>query len=77
MAQDSKERTYEADEIEARLRRELPHWHYENGWIRRTFRTSSWNSSGSPALRRPLAQMAHREADGRHRPPHRMARRAE
>ena len=45
MTQDSKERTYEPDEIEARLRRELPHWHYENGWIRRTFRTASWKGT--------------------------------
>jgi len=45
MAQDSKERVYEPDEIEARLRRELPYWHYENGWIRRTFRTSSWKGT--------------------------------
>ncbi len=45
MTQDSKERTYELDEIEARLRRELPHWHYENGSIRRTFRTASWKGT--------------------------------
>ena len=45
MTQDSKERVYELDEIEARLRRELPHWHYENGWIRRTFRTASWKGT--------------------------------
>jgi 4a-hydroxytetrahydrobiopterin dehydratase len=34
MSEESKERVYEADEIEARLKRELPHWRYENGWIR-------------------------------------------
>jgi 4a-hydroxytetrahydrobiopterin dehydratase len=45
MTQDPKERTYEVDEIEERLRRELAHWHYENGWIRRTFRTSSWKGT--------------------------------
>ena len=33
------------DEIEARLKRELPHWRYENGWIRRTFRTSGWKGT--------------------------------
>ena len=45
MAEDSKERTYEPAEIEERLKRELPHWRYENGWIRRTFRTSSWKGT--------------------------------
>ena len=45
MTQDSKERAYEPDEIEARLNRELPHWRYENGWIRRTFRTASWKGT--------------------------------
>ncbi len=45
MSQDSKERVYEPAEIEARLERELPHWRYENGWIRRTFRTSSWKGT--------------------------------
>ena len=45
MAEDLKERTYEPDEIEARLKRDLPHWRYENGWIRRTFRTSSWKGT--------------------------------
>ena len=34
-----------SDEIEERLRRELPHWRYENGWIRRTFRTASWKGT--------------------------------
>ncbi len=33
------------DEIEARLKRDLPHWRYENGWIRRTFRTSGWKGT--------------------------------
>ena len=45
MSEDSKERVYELDEIEARLKRELPHWRYENGWIRRTFRTSGWKGT--------------------------------
>ena len=45
MSQDSKERAYQPDEIEARLKRELPHWRYESGWIRRTFRTSSWKGT--------------------------------
>ena len=45
MTQDLKERVYELDEIEARLRRELSHWRYENGWIRRKFRTASWKGT--------------------------------
>ncbi len=45
MSQESKERVYEPDEIEARLKRELPHWAYENGWIRRKFRTSGWKGT--------------------------------
>ena len=28
------------DEIENRLKEELPHWVYENGWIRRKIKTS-------------------------------------
>src|SRR5579872_4820619 len=45
MAEESKERAYESDEIEARLKRELPHWRYENGWIRRRYRTASWKGT--------------------------------
>jgi 4a-hydroxytetrahydrobiopterin dehydratase len=39
------ERVYSEAEIEQRLKQELPHWYYENGWIRRKFRTSGWKSS--------------------------------
>lgn len=39
------ERTYTVPEIEGRLRRELPHWTYENGWIRRKYRTSGWKAT--------------------------------
>ncbi len=45
MTQSSRERVYEPDEIEARLSREPPHWRYENGWIRRTFRSASWKGT--------------------------------
>ena len=45
MTQASKERVYELNEIEERLRRDLPHGSYENGWIRRTFRTASWKGT--------------------------------
>lgn len=33
------------DEIRARLERELPHWYYEAGWIRRKYRTESWKGT--------------------------------
>lgn len=45
MTQKLKETPYEPAEIEERLRRELPHWRYENGWIRRTYRTASWKGT--------------------------------
>ncbi len=39
------EQTYTDEEIEARLKSELPHWYLENGWIRRKYKTSSWKST--------------------------------
>lgn len=39
------ERVYTAEEIEQRLREELPHWYYENGWIRRKYKTSGWKAT--------------------------------
>jgi len=33
------------DEITARLADELPHWYYEDGWIRRKFKTSGWKGT--------------------------------
>ena len=37
--------TYGEDEIKARLAAELPHWTFENGWIRRKYRTNSWKGT--------------------------------
>lgn len=37
--------TYTDEEIEARLKEELPQWHLENGWIRRKYKTSGWKST--------------------------------
>ena len=31
-------------EIRARMA-ELPHWRYENGWLRRTYKTSGWKAT--------------------------------
>jgi 4a-hydroxytetrahydrobiopterin dehydratase len=41
----SEERAYSEAEIAARLAKELPHWRYENGWIRRKFKTHSWKGT--------------------------------
>jgi 4a-hydroxytetrahydrobiopterin dehydratase len=32
-------------EVVARLAAELPHWRYENGWIRRKYKTHSWKGT--------------------------------
>ena len=45
MTERSKERTYSDEEVNERLRRELPHWYLEGGWIRRKYRTNSWKGT--------------------------------
>ncbi|HEX4509671.1 MAG TPA: 4a-hydroxytetrahydrobiopterin dehydratase [Burkholderiaceae bacterium] len=37
--------TYTAEEITSRLAGELPSWYYEDGWIRRKYKTSGWKST--------------------------------
>ncbi|MBI2992644.1 MAG: 4a-hydroxytetrahydrobiopterin dehydratase [Gammaproteobacteria bacterium] len=37
--------TYAPEEIEARLKEELPNWYYEDGWIRRKYKTSGWKGT--------------------------------
>ena len=39
------ERTYSDSEVEERLKKELPHWYLEEGWIRRRYRTNSWKGT--------------------------------
>ncbi len=39
------DQTYSEDEINTRLQAELPHWYYENGWIRRKYKTSGWKAT--------------------------------
>ena len=39
------ERAYTQEEVEQKLRDELPHWYFENGWIRRKYRTSGWKAT--------------------------------
>lgn len=44
MAVDRKQ-TFTPQEIEARLSAELPRWRYEDGWLRRTYKTNSWKGT--------------------------------
>ena len=44
MSNSNEERVYSEAEIAEKLAQELPHWYYENGWIRRKYRTSGWES---------------------------------
>ncbi len=39
------ERTYSEAEIQAKLQAELPHWYFEDGWIRRKYKTSGWKAT--------------------------------
>ena len=36
---------FTSDEITARLSEELPKWYFEDGWIRRKFKTSGWKGT--------------------------------
>ena len=36
---------YAAEDVAARLAAELPKWTYEDGWIRRKYKTSGWKST--------------------------------
>ncbi len=45
MAEHVDEHVHSESEVMERLKAELPHWYYENGWIRRKFRTSGWKST--------------------------------
>lgn len=44
-AKKPKERVYSEEEIAERLARDLPAWRYENGWIRRKYKTHGWKST--------------------------------
>lgn len=39
------EKTYNDEEVKARLEKDLPHWYLENGWIRRKYKTSGWKGT--------------------------------
>ena len=36
---------YSTEDIEARLQDQLPKWTYEDGWIRRKYKTSGWKGT--------------------------------
>src|ERR671926_1060817 len=40
----TKERTYNDAEISERLK-DLPGWYYEDGWIRRVYKTDGWSTT--------------------------------
>jgi 4a-hydroxytetrahydrobiopterin dehydratase len=40
-----KEHACSEGEIRERLAKELPHWYYEDGWIRRKYRTEGWKGT--------------------------------
>lgn len=41
----SNEKVYSLEEIEKYLESKLPNWYYENGWIRRKYKTSGWKGT--------------------------------
>ena len=38
-------KTYSETEINQRLQQELPKWYFEDGWIRRKFKTEGWKGT--------------------------------
>ena len=40
-----RDETFDDETIERRLEEELPNWYYENGWIRRRYRTMGWKGT--------------------------------
>ena len=41
----SNEKVYSLEEIEKYLESKLPKWYFENGWIRRKYKTSGWKGT--------------------------------
>ena len=39
------EKTYTMEDIEGYLKNNLPNWYFENGWIRRKYKTSGWKGT--------------------------------
>lgn len=42
---DTNEKKYTEVEIADKLAAELPNWYFENGWIRRKYKTSGWKGT--------------------------------
>ena len=40
-----RKKTFTPEEVAAHLAAELPHWRYEDGWIKRTYKTNSWKGT--------------------------------
>jgi 4a-hydroxytetrahydrobiopterin dehydratase len=40
-----REKTYNDQEIDARLKAQLPHWYYRDGYIRRKYHTHGWKGT--------------------------------
>jgi 4a-hydroxytetrahydrobiopterin dehydratase len=45
MSEVAKEVVFAEEEVTRRLQSELPHWYFENGWIRRRYKTNSWKGT--------------------------------
>lgn len=45
MTQPDPKKTYSVDEIKAKFTGELAHWYFEDGWIRRKYKTSGWKAT--------------------------------
>jgi len=41
----SSDKTYSESEVVEKLTAELPAWYFENGWIRRKYKTSGWKGT--------------------------------
>ena len=41
----AKERVYSESEIKAKLESELPKWFFEDGWLRRKYKTEGWKGT--------------------------------
>jgi len=42
---ESSDKTYSESEVVEKLAAELPAWYFENGWIRRKYKTSGWKGT--------------------------------
>ncbi|MFT6987499.1 MAG: 4a-hydroxytetrahydrobiopterin dehydratase [Psychromonas sp.] len=42
---DINEKIYSKEEVAEKIATELPNWYFENGWIRRKYKTSGWKGT--------------------------------